>query len=60
VQLGFAARQEWMADLARRFESVVARFDHTMAYEPEDDGLVATLWQLCAASRVRDALAPDA
>jgi hypothetical protein len=43
--LDFAARQEWMAGLARRFESVVARFDDTMAYEPEDDGLVETLWQ---------------
>jgi hypothetical protein len=53
--LGFAARQEWMG-VARRFESVVARFDETMAYEPEDDGLVETLWQLYAASRVRDAL----
>jgi hypothetical protein len=54
--LDFAARQEWMADLARRFGSVVARFDDTMAYEPEDDGLAKTLWQLYAASRVRDAL----
>jgi hypothetical protein len=54
--LDFAARQEWVADLARRFESVVARFGDTMAYEPEDDGLVETLWQLYAASRVRDAL----
>jgi hypothetical protein len=54
--LDFAARQEWIADLARRFESVVARFDDTMAYEPEDDGLVETLWHLYAASRVRDAL----
>jgi hypothetical protein len=54
--LDFAARQEWMAGLARRFGSVVARFDGTMAYEPEDDGLAETLWQLYAASRVRDAL----
>jgi hypothetical protein len=53
--LAFAARQEWMADLARRFESV-ARLDDTMAYEPEDDGLLDTLWQLYAASRVCDAL----
>jgi hypothetical protein len=54
--LEFAAWQEWMADLARRFQTAVARFDDTMAYEPEDDGLVETLWQLYAASRVRDAL----
>jgi hypothetical protein len=54
--LEFAARQEWMADLARRFDSIVARFEDTMAYEPEDDGLADTLWQLYAASRVRDAL----
>ena len=54
--LEFAARQQWMADLARRFESIVARFDDTMAYQPEDEGLVETLWQLYAASRVRDAL----
>lgn len=54
--LDFAARQEWMAGLARRFESAVARFDDTMAYEPEDDGLMEMLWQLYAASRVRDVL----
>jgi hypothetical protein len=54
--LDFAARQEWMADFARRFGGLVARFDDTMAHEPEDDGLVETLWQLYAASRVRDAL----
>jgi hypothetical protein len=54
--LDFAARQQWMADLARRFEIVVARFDDTMAYEPEDDGLGTTLCQLYAASRVRDVL----
>jgi len=54
--LTFAARQEWMADLSRRFESVVARFDNTMAFEPEDDGLADVLRQLYAASRVRDAL----
>ena len=33
--LDFAARQEWMAGLARRFDSALARFDDTMAYEPE-------------------------
>lgn len=54
--LDYAARQEWMDDLARRLESLVARFDDTMAYEPEDDVLTETLWQLYAASRVRDAL----
>ena len=54
--LDFAARQQWMSDLARRFEIVVARFDDTMAYEPEDDGLAQTLCQLYAASRVRDVL----
>ena len=54
--LEFAARQQWMTDIARRFEIVVARCDDTMAYEPEDDVLAKTLWQLYAASRVRDAL----
>lgn len=54
--LDFAVRQQWMADLARRFDFLVARFDDTMAFEPEDDGLVETLWQLYAASRVRDVL----
>lgn len=54
--LDVAARQEWMADVARRFGSLLARFDDTMAYEPEDDVLAETLWQLYAASRVRDAL----
>jgi hypothetical protein len=54
--LEFAARQQWMADLARRFETVVARFDGTTAIEREDGGLLDTLWQLYAATRVRDAL----
>lgn len=54
--LDFAGRQQWMADVAGRFQTVVARFDDTMAYEPEDDGLAETLWQLYAASRVRDVL----
>lgn len=54
--LEFAARQDWMAELGRRLDSVVARFDDTMAYEPEDDGLVDILCQLYAASRVRDVL----
>jgi hypothetical protein len=53
--LDFAARQEWMADLARRAMSV-ARLDLTMPWEPETDDLLATLWQLYAAARVRDAL----
>jgi hypothetical protein len=53
--LGFAARQEWMADLARRAESV-ARLDDTWPVEPENDDLLETLWKLYAASRVRDAL----
>jgi hypothetical protein len=54
--LDFAARQERTAGLARRFEGLVARFGDTMAYEPEDDGLAETLWQLYAAGRVRDVL----
>ena len=53
--LDFAARQEWMSDLARRAASV-ARLDHTMPAEPETDDLRETLWELYAASRVRDAL----
>lgn len=53
--LEFAAGQEWMADLARRAASV-ARLDHTMPCEPETDDLRTTLWQLYAATRVRDAL----
>ena len=53
--LGFAAGQEWMEDLARRAASV-ARLDHTMPAEPETDELHETLWQLYAASRVRDVL----
>jgi hypothetical protein len=54
--LEFAARQQWMADLGRRFETIVTRFDSTTAIEREDDGLLETLWQLYAATRVRDAL----
>lgn len=54
--LGFATRQDWMGKLGRLLDSVVARFDDTMAYDPEDDGLVDTLWQLYGASRVRDVL----
>lgn len=54
--LEFTARQQWMVDLARRFKIVVARFDDTMAFEQEDDGLAETLWELYAASRVRDVL----
>jgi hypothetical protein len=53
--LDFAARQEWMTDLARRAQSV-ARIDDTWPAEPENDDLMETLWQLYAASRVRDAL----
>src|SRR5215813_4842365 len=33
--LEFAAQQQWMADLARRFEIVVSRFDATTAIERE-------------------------
>jgi len=40
-----------MADLARRFASAVARFDDTMAYEPEHDGLTLA----CPASASVDA-----
>jgi hypothetical protein len=53
--LDFAARQEWTADLARRARSV-ARLDDTWPAEPETDDLAETLWQLYAASRVRDVL----
>jgi hypothetical protein len=53
--LDFAARQQWMADLARRAESV-ARIDATMPFEPENQDLPKTLYQLYAASRVRDIL----
>jgi hypothetical protein len=53
--LGFAARQEWMADLARRAQSV-ARLADTMPFEPAHEDLRVTLWALYAASRVRDAL----
>ena len=53
--LGFAARQQWMADLAQRAESV-ARIDATMPFEPENHDLLATLYQLYAASRVHDIL----
>lgn len=53
--LAFAARQEWMADLARRAESV-ARIDATAPFEPGNDDLRKTLYELYAASRVRDAL----
>jgi hypothetical protein len=53
--LDFAAGQEWMADLARRAGSV-ARIDDTWPVEPENDDLLETLWELYAASRVRDAL----
>jgi hypothetical protein len=41
--LEFAARQQWMADLCRRFKIVVARFDETTAIEREDTGLLETL-----------------
>jgi hypothetical protein len=53
--LGFAARQEFMADLARRAESVAWLAD-TIPLEPEYEDLQVTLWELYAASRVRDAL----
>lgn len=53
--LEFAARQEWMSDLASRAESV-ARIDDTMPLEPENGDLGETIFQLYAASRVRDAL----
>lgn len=53
--LDFAARQEWMADLARRAANE-ARLDNTMPVEPETDDLRTTLWHLYAASRVRDVL----
>jgi hypothetical protein len=53
--LGFAARQEFMTDLARRAQSV-ARLDDTIPLEPEHEDLQITLWGLYAASRVRDAL----
>lgn len=53
--LGFAARQEWMADLGRRVQGV-ARANDTFALEPENEDLANTLWQLYAASRVRDLL----
>lgn len=53
--LEFAARQEWMTWVARRAAGV-ARFDLTMPSEPENMDLVKTLWELYAASRVRDVL----
>lgn len=53
--LGFAAQQDWMADLARRAQSV-ARLDDTIPSEPEYEDLQITLWQLYAATRIRDAL----
>lgn len=53
--LDFAARQEWMADLARRAEAE-AYLENTMPLEPETDDLLTTLWGLYAASRVRDVL----
>jgi hypothetical protein len=54
--LEFAARQEWMGDLARRAASV-ARIDGTVPLEPgHDRDLDITLEQLYAASRVRDLL----
>jgi hypothetical protein len=53
--LAFAARQKWMADLARRADTV-ARFEDTVPLEREDEDLCGTLWQMYAASRVRDVL----
>jgi hypothetical protein len=53
--IDFVARQPWLAVLASRIQSV-ARLDETMTFEPENDGFVAVLWQLYAASRVRDVL----
>jgi hypothetical protein len=53
--LDFAGRPQWMADLARGAESV-ARIDATMPCEPENQVLLETLYQLYAASRVRDIL----
>jgi hypothetical protein len=53
--LSFAAQQKWMADLARRAQSV-ARLEEAMPFEPEHEDLRVTLWELYAASRVRDAL----
>lgn len=53
--LGFAAGREWMADLARRAQSV-AQLDDTVPSEPEHEELQITLWRLYAASRIRDAL----
>src|SRR5215469_747614 len=49
--LGFAARQEWMADLARTAQTV-ARLDDTVLCEPGHEDLQETLWELYAASRV--------
>jgi len=53
--LDFAARQQWMADLARRAGSV-SRIDATMPFEAGNEDLLETLYQLYAASRVRDVL----
>jgi len=53
--LGFAARQYWMADLARRARTVAGP-DDTTPLEPENEDLHETLWELYAASRVRDVL----
>lgn len=53
--LEFAARQDWMAELARCAQSV-ARIDDTTPFEPGNDDLLTTLSELYAASRVRDAL----
>lgn len=53
--LSSAARREWMTDLARRAGSV-ARLDDTTPLEPGNEDLLNTLWELYAASRVRDAL----
>jgi hypothetical protein len=53
--LAFAARQKWMADLARRAD-IVARLEDTVPLEREDEDLWETLWQMYAASRVHDVL----
>lgn len=53
--LEFAARQQWMAGLARRAGSV-SRIDATMPFEAGNEDLLETLYQLYAASRVRDVL----
>jgi hypothetical protein len=53
--LDHASNQPWLAELGRDCQEV-AELSRTRPVEPPDEVLLAILWQLYAASRVRDVL----